>query len=160
MSNEVLWTPPADVRETSRIGHYLRWLERERGLTFADYEALWQWSVTDLAGFWRSIWDYFEVIAHTEPTATLTDGHDAGRALVPAARRSTTPSTCCGCPARADDDPVVLAYSQTRSPVTLSTAASCATQVRRVAAGLRRLGRRAGRPGRGLRAEHPGDRTC
>ena len=37
---------------------FREWLERERGLRFADYEALWRWSTTDLVGFWRSIWDY------------------------------------------------------------------------------------------------------
>ncbi|MFI9643942.1 acetoacetate--CoA ligase [Micromonospora sp. NPDC051925] len=42
-------------------------------------------------------------------------------------------------PGRADDDPVVVAYGQTRPPVTL-TAAELREQVRRVAAGLRRLG--------------------
>ena len=35
----VLWTPPPDVRETTEIGRYLAWLERERGLAFAGYEA-------------------------------------------------------------------------------------------------------------------------
>ena len=34
----VLWTPPPDVRETTEIGRYLAWLERERGLVFADYD--------------------------------------------------------------------------------------------------------------------------
>src|SRR4051794_1836595 len=52
MTGEVLWTPPADVRATSRIGRFLAWLEAERGRTFEDHEALWQWSVEDLDGFW------------------------------------------------------------------------------------------------------------
>jgi acetoacetyl-CoA synthetase len=42
-------------------------------------------------------------------------------------------------PGLADDDPVVIARSQTRAPVTL-TAAQLREQVRRVQAGLRRLG--------------------
>lgn len=42
-------------------------------------------------------------------------------------------------PGLADDDPVVIAYSQTRAPVTL-TAARLREDVRRVRAGLRRLG--------------------
>ena len=29
---------------------YMDWLERERGLRFADYAALWRWSVDDLGG--------------------------------------------------------------------------------------------------------------
>ena len=57
----ILWTPPADVRETTEIGRYLTWLERERGLSFSDYDDLWRWSVDDLPAFWSSIWDFFEV---------------------------------------------------------------------------------------------------
>ena len=53
--------PPADVREHSRIGHYLGWLEEHRGLTFASYPDLWEWSVTDLDAFWTTIWEYFAV---------------------------------------------------------------------------------------------------
>jgi len=36
----VLWSPPPDVRETTEVGRYLAWLERERGLAFADYDEL------------------------------------------------------------------------------------------------------------------------
>ncbi|GAB3945484.1 acetoacetate--CoA ligase [Micromonospora vulcania] len=46
-------------------------------------------------------------------------------------------------PGRADDDPVVIAHGQTRAPVTL-TAGQLRDEVRRVAAGLRRLGVTAG----------------
>jgi acetoacetyl-CoA synthetase len=51
---------------------YREWLERERGLTFTDYAALWQWSTTDLAGFWRSIWDYHRLESPT-PIASVID---------------------------------------------------------------------------------------
>ncbi|MEU1607776.1 acetoacetate--CoA ligase [Micromonospora matsumotoense] len=135
---DVLWTPPADVRERSRIGGYLRWLREHRGLDFADYDALWQWSVTDLDAFWRSIWDHFEVVAHTPPTATLGDAAMPGARWFPGATLNYAENVL-RMPGRADDDPVVVAHSQTRPPVTL-TAAELREQVRRVAAGLRRLG--------------------
>ncbi|GAA4577721.1 acetoacetate--CoA ligase [Micromonospora coerulea] len=135
---DVLWTPPADVRERSRIGGYLRWLAEHRGLEFADYDALWQWSVTDLAAFWRSIWEFFEVVAHTPPTATLTDPAMPGTRWFPGATLNYAENVL-RMPGRGDDDPVVIAYGQTRPPVTL-TAAELREQVRRVAAGLRRLG--------------------
>ncbi|MEV4727689.1 acetoacetate--CoA ligase [Micromonospora humida] len=139
---DVLWTPPADVRERSRIGGYLRWLREHRGLDFADYDALWQWSVTDLDAFWRSIWDYFAVVAHTPPTATLSDAAMPGARWFPGATLNYAENVL-RMPGRADDDPVVVAHSQTRPPVTL-TAAELREQVRRVAAGLRRLGVTAG----------------
>ncbi|MEV0426656.1 acetoacetate--CoA ligase [Micromonospora sp. NPDC050495] len=135
---DVLWTPPADVRERSRIGDYLRWLASHRGLEFADYDALWRWSVTDLDAFWRSIWDYFEVIAHTPPTATLADRAMPGARWFPGATLNYAENVL-RMPGRGDDDPVVVAHGQTRAPETL-TAAELREQVRRVAAGLRRLG--------------------
>ncbi|SDY72549.1 acetoacetyl-CoA synthetase [Micromonospora pattaloongensis] len=135
---DVLWTPPADVRERSRIGHYLRWLRAERGLDFADYDALWRWSVTDLEAFWGSIWDYFDVIAHTPPQRALAGRAMPGARWFPGATLNYAEHVL-RMPGLADDDPVVLGYSQTRAPVTL-TARELREQVRRVRAGLRRLG--------------------
>ena len=134
----VLWTPPPDVLERSRIGDYLRWLERERGRSFAGYSELWQWSVDDLAGFWSSIWEYFEVMAHTAPTATLVGREMPGARWFPGARLNYAEHVL-RMPGVADDDPIVLSYSQSRDPVTLA-AAELREQVRRVRAGLRRLG--------------------
>ncbi|WP_433117982.1 acetoacetate--CoA ligase [Micromonospora sp. CA-246542] len=139
---DVLWTPPADVLERSRIGDYLRWLREHRGLDFADYDALWRWSVTDLDAFWRSIWDHFEVVAHTPPTATLAERAMPGARWFPDATLNYAENVL-RMPGRADDDPVVIAHGQTRPPVTL-TAAELREQVRRVSAGLRRLGVTAG----------------
>jgi acetoacetyl-CoA synthetase len=56
-----LWTPSEVFANASNIAQYQRWLERERGLKFADYEALHRWSVTETSAFWGSIWDYFDV---------------------------------------------------------------------------------------------------
>ncbi|WP_428961817.1 acetoacetate--CoA ligase [Micromonospora fluostatini] len=135
---DVLWTPPADVRDRSRIGEYLRFLRERHGLEFADYAELWRWSVTDLDAFWRSVWDHFAVVAHTPPTATLTDPAMPGTRWFPGATLNYAENVL-RMPGLADDDPVVVAHGQTRAPETL-TAADLREQVRRVAAGLRRLG--------------------
>jgi acetoacetyl-CoA synthetase len=130
----VLWQPPADVLDRSRIGHYLR------GRAERSYEQLWQWSVDDVEGFWRSIWDYFEVIDHsaTGPGPVLADDRMPGARWFPAARLNYAEHVL-RMPGVAEDTPMVLAYSQTREPVTL-TAAELREQVRRARAGLRRLG--------------------
>ncbi|MEQ4301239.1 acetoacetate--CoA ligase [Plantactinospora sp. B6F1] len=138
MVGEVLWTPPPPGDDRSRIGDYLRWLRRHRGLDFDDYAALWRWSVTDLDGFWRSIWDYFEVRAYTEPTATLRDVGMPGTRWFPGATLNYAEHVL-RMPGMADDEPAVIAHSQTRAPVTL-TVAELREQVRRVRAGLVRLG--------------------
>ena len=50
----LLWTPSAEFAAGSNLTDYLGWLERERGLRFADYGALWRWSRCDQAGQWWS----------------------------------------------------------------------------------------------------------
>ncbi len=68
----VLWEP-GERAKTCRMAHYMRWLERERGLRFLDYASLWEWSVSDLNAFWASVWDYFEIESATPYTAVLVD---------------------------------------------------------------------------------------
>lgn len=55
-----------------QLGLYRDWLRRERGRDFADHAALWEWSTSDLAGFWQSVWDYHELQSPTPATAVVT----------------------------------------------------------------------------------------
>ncbi len=52
---------------------YTEWLAIERKLHFDSYDALWRWSTTDIAAFWQSIWDYFEIQSPTPHSAVLID---------------------------------------------------------------------------------------
>ncbi|MET7393607.1 acetoacetate--CoA ligase [Dactylosporangium sp. NPDC005572] len=134
-----LWRPPADVLERSRIGAFLGWLRAERDLDLGgDYQALWRWSVDFPAEFWQAVWDHFGVVAHEPPTTALADPRMPGAEWFPGARLNYAENVL-RMPGIADDEPVVLARSQTRGPVTL-TAAELREQVRRARAGLRRLG--------------------
>jgi acetoacetyl-CoA synthetase len=54
-----------------QIREYQDWLAAERGLSFDSYEALWRWSVSDLDGYWQSIWDYFGMVSPTPHSAVL-----------------------------------------------------------------------------------------
>lgn len=66
-----LWAPSRQDIEASRLHHYQQWLARERGIPAGSYEALWQWSVRDLEGFWQSIWDHFGVVGEGERVPAL-----------------------------------------------------------------------------------------
>ena len=57
----LLWEPSEELKENAVISRYMEWLKSERDLSFENYAELWEWSVTDLDGFWSSIWDYFDV---------------------------------------------------------------------------------------------------
>ncbi|GGZ25277.1 hypothetical protein GCM10010300_80910 [Streptomyces olivaceoviridis] len=135
--SEILSTPGPTVRDESEIGRYLRWLESERQLSFPDYDSLWQWSVTDLDGFWSSIWAFFDVRPHTPPTAVLR------RRSMPDAEwfAGATLNYAEHALGRDEDlDAVALvARSQTRAPVEL-TFGELRDQVARARTGLLRLG--------------------
>lgn len=83
---DLLWTPGPARIEKSHVTAFRRWLAKERGLTFADYEALWRWSVEDLEAFWQAIWDYFKVQSSTTPERVLADRRMPGARWFPGAR--------------------------------------------------------------------------
>ncbi|WP_024758991.1 acetoacetate--CoA ligase [Streptomyces exfoliatus] len=142
--SEILSTPGPRARDESEIGRYLRWLEAERGLSFPDYDSLWQWSVTDLDGFWSSIWEFFDVRPHTPPTATLGRRSMPDTEWFPGATLNYA-EHALGREGSAEDAAAVavVAHSQTRAPVEL-TFGELREQVARARAGLLRLGVRKG----------------
>ncbi|AJP71288.1 acetoacetyl-CoA synthetase [Sphingomonas hengshuiensis] len=56
-----------------QIRLYSEWLKAVHGRDFATYEDLRRWSVEDLDGFWRSIWDYDGIESPTPFTTVLGD---------------------------------------------------------------------------------------
>ncbi|HVM25014.1 MAG TPA: acetoacetate--CoA ligase [Candidatus Limnocylindrales bacterium] len=134
----VLWSPAPDARARTRIGAYLEWLERTRGLAFNDYDALLRWSIDEADAFWRSIWDHFGAGPPVGPGQGLVDASMPGARWFPDARVSWA-EACLRLPGRADHDVVVVGRSQSRERVTL-TAAELREEVGRVRTGLARLG--------------------
>jgi acetoacetyl-CoA synthetase len=134
---DVLWTPPPDARERYVVGRYLGWLERERGLSFAGYDDLWRWSVSDLEGFWSSVWEFFEVRSHAPYERVLGSREMPGAEWFPGARLNFAEHMV-----GRDEDvdaSAVVAYSQTRATQEL-TFGDLRDQVARARAGLQRLG--------------------
>ncbi len=67
----VLWTPSPERIARARLTDFRTWLTKERGITFADFESMWEWSTTDIDAFWRACWDFFGIEATKQPTAVL-----------------------------------------------------------------------------------------
>jgi acetoacetyl-CoA synthetase len=134
---EVLWTPPPDVRETSQLGRFLDFVRDTRGRDLPDYDELFDWSVSDLEGFWGSVWDYFEVKAHTPYERVL------GATAMPGAEWFTgaTLNYAEHMVGRDEDlgETAVIAISQTRDSFEL-TFAELREQVGAARVGLQRLG--------------------
>jgi acetoacetyl-CoA synthetase len=134
---QVVWTPTEDARESSVLARYLVWLQGERSLDFADYDELWRWSVSDLDGFWASLWDFFEIRADTPYERVLGSREMPGAEWFPGARLNYAAHMLGR---DEDSDSVaVMARSQSRDPFDL-TFGDLRDQVARARAGLQRLG--------------------
>jgi acetoacetyl-CoA synthetase len=133
--NGVVWTPPGNVREISAVGRYLDWLETDRGHRFDGYWDLWRWSVSDLEGFWSSVWAFFDVTSFTPPRRVLDPATMPGARWFPGATVNYAQHALAAAPAGT----AVVSWSQTRDPVELS-GARLADEVARVRAGLVRCG--------------------
>ncbi|MFI1980660.1 acetoacetate--CoA ligase [Streptomyces wedmorensis] len=136
---EPLWQPPPDARASSRIGHYMDWLQVTRGVDLPDYDTLWRWSTTELEAFWTSLWDYFAVL-HEQPSDGPACRLDTvqGARWFPGTRVNYTQNVL-RLPGRGPDDVVVEAHSAILPPRTI-TVGVLRAEVARVAAGLRGMG--------------------
>jgi acetoacetyl-CoA synthetase len=83
---DLLWTPGPDRAARANVTAFSRWLGRERGHHVDGYHELWQWSVTDLDGFWRAVWDYCGIDASAPPAAVLGARTMPGADWFPGAR--------------------------------------------------------------------------
>src|SRR5690349_5574918 len=133
---QLLWTPSAARRERSHVTAFVRWLECERGLKFDSYEALWQWSVSDLESFWRAIWDYFGVRSSTPYTRVLGRREMPGAEWFPGARLNYAEHALAH--ERPDTD--ALLYMREGGPLGRMSWTDLAARVRIVATQLRAMG--------------------
>jgi acetoacetyl-CoA synthetase len=136
MIGDILWTPPADWRDTTEIGRFMNWLRDERSREFREYEGLHRWSVDDLEGFWGDLWEFYGIRA-TPYDRVLADPTMPGAAWFTGARLNYAEHLVG---LEEDRDRIaVVARSQTRGPREL-TFGELIEQAGRVRAGLLRLG--------------------
>ncbi|MBV8804178.1 MAG: acetoacetate--CoA ligase [Sinobacteraceae bacterium] len=132
---DLLWTPsPARINK-SHLTAFMRWLERERGLKFARYDDLWQWSVTDLEAFWQALWDYFDVRSSTPYERVLADRRMPGAKWFPGARLNYAQHAL-----RHETGQTALMYLSERTPLASVSWEELGGKVRILATQLRKLG--------------------
>jgi len=56
----------------SNLTAYQQWLSANKGMSFDNYDQLWQWSVNHVAEFWESVAEYFRVIFNQPYTSVLS----------------------------------------------------------------------------------------
>jgi acetoacetyl-CoA synthetase len=132
----ILWRPDADRVAAATITGYTRWLEQARGLDLPDYASLWEWSTTDLEGFWASIWEHFGVLASTPYERVLGSRAMPGADWFTGARLNFAEHAL-----RARDaDAVAIRHASELRPLAEITRRELRDEVARLAGGLRALG--------------------
>lgn len=67
----ICWEASFTQRSQSLLQRFIDWLAANKGLTFTDYNALWHWSVQDIAAFWSSFAEYSGVLDLSNCSAVL-----------------------------------------------------------------------------------------
>ena len=133
----LLWSPTEDARETTRMGRYLTWVNERYDVGAEDYDALWRWSTDHLEDFWASIWDHFDVIAHSPYEQILADRSMPGPSWFPGATLNYAEHVL----RRDDDDVAIISRSDTRpGDIEEVTFRELRREVAACANGLRDLG--------------------
>src|SRR2546422_230851 len=135
----LLWEPSREDRARANITRYLAWLTETRGLAFGSYDELWRWSVTDLEGFWASIWEFFGVVADRPYTRVLAERRTMGARWCPGAELNYAEHAL----RRRDAPPAVLSKSEGRA-LSVLTYAELHSRTAAAVAALRRMGIRRG----------------
>ncbi len=134
--SEPLWSPDPDAVARARITHFARFVGDRVGRDLTEYAALLAWSVEDVAGFWRCLWDYFDVPAETGSAVVLADDAMPGARWFPDARLNYVDQVFRD---RPDTDVAVIELDETGRHVEL-TWAQLRAQVGSLAAALRAAG--------------------
>ena len=62
---KVLWRPSQARIAGSQLKRFEAWLYQHKGLSFKNYEELWEWSVKDIEVFWEAFWQFAPMKVHT-----------------------------------------------------------------------------------------------
>ena len=82
-----LWRPSPERAEAANITAFRHAVEAEWGVTLADHDALYQWSIDNIEQFWTSVWRFGGIIASRAWNQVLVDGHKMpGATWFPGAR--------------------------------------------------------------------------
>ncbi|MGD8856778.1 MAG: acetoacetate--CoA ligase [Chloroflexota bacterium] len=139
---DLLWRPSDQVKRAANLTHYMNWLAERHGRRFDTYQDLWAWSVNDLAGFWGSLWEYFDVVATEQPSAVLGRREMPGAQWFPGARLNYAQNFFARAPdpdGSGDDRPAMI-YQAEEGPAEEISWSEIQTKTAVLAYSLRQMG--------------------
>ena len=67
-----LWIPSKERLKNSNFQKYFSFLKTRFNKNFSNYHDLYNWSITEIEEFWKSIWEYSEII-HSQSYSSVLD---------------------------------------------------------------------------------------
>jgi acetoacetyl-CoA synthetase len=126
---QILWTPSPERAAATALAQFAD----KHG--HSDYESLWQWSVSDLDGFWSAVWAECGVVASRQPHAVISEARMPGTTWFDGAELSFAENLL----RRRGDDIALIGAGEGRDDEHV-TADDLRGRVARAQAGLRGLG--------------------
>jgi len=135
-----LWIPSTERRRDANITRFIAYVNTTHGLHIEDYEGLYAWSVTEVADFWATMWEFGGIQASHPYDVVLDDIHRfPGANWFPGARLNFAENLL-----RYRDDHVALRFLGENRKTASMTYAELYEAVVRCAGAMRALGISAG----------------
>ena len=150
--DQPLWQPSPERIADANLTAFARHARERWGVAARDHVELYQWSVTEPAQFWQSVWSFCGVIGDAGNGPALVDGHRMpGARWFPTARLNYAENLL----RRRDRSPAIVFWGEDR----LKSEVTCAelySEVSRLAQVLRELGVKPGERVAGYMPNIPG----
>src|ERR1700753_592408 len=102
-----LWRP--DLSRETGMSRFRDWVRAEQGVDLVDYDALWQWSVSDLPAFWSAVAGFCGVRFQSSFDAVLCSSDMPGASWFPGATLNYAEQALIGQP---DDAEAVVFHRE------------------------------------------------
>ena len=70
---KLLWKPSAQRIKDSNMYRFMQGVNQKYGTNCTDYDALYQWSINNIADFWAEMWQFAGIIASKDYTQVIDD---------------------------------------------------------------------------------------
>jgi len=136
MTDKKIWQPSDDFKKDSKMFEFIHYVAEKYKLKDSGYETVHQWSVLNPYAFWGEIWDYCEIIHSIKYERVVVDPHK-----MPGAKWFTeTKLNFAENLLRRRDDHTAIIFKGENSVKKEFTYNQLFEEVRKVAAGLKKLG--------------------
>ena len=136
MNNKIIWEPSKEHEENSQMYEFLNHIFEKYGLANNEYNTIRKWSVENIPDFWAEIWDYCDIKYSKNYDQVVDDPKKMPGAKWFAGARLNFAENLL----RRKDDHKAIIFRGEASVKRELTYAELYEQVRRAAAGLRKIG--------------------